>query len=168
MEENIFRKKNLDRLNSPEQLEDYLRVASPEIWSVLLGIFFLLAGVIAWGFFGRIGGAAANNCLMVVREQGSVCFVDEKSVSALKGDLPLSIHVYRMGEKEALTTIKGGTIEVVNAGDIEEDIVSLLESVGYTLAETMGTITLENVGLPAGIYVADVEQEGINPMSLLF
>ena len=29
----LFREKNLERLESPEQLNDYLRVTSPGVWS---------------------------------------------------------------------------------------------------------------------------------------
>ena len=42
MEEQIFRKKSLDRLSSPEQLNDYLHVTSPGIWIVLGAVIFLL------------------------------------------------------------------------------------------------------------------------------
>ena len=43
---NIFRKKALDRISSPENLTDYLRVANPGIWVVLAAVILLLAGVI--------------------------------------------------------------------------------------------------------------------------
>ena len=38
MKDNIFRKSSIDRVNSPEQLDQYIRVASPGIWLVLTGI----------------------------------------------------------------------------------------------------------------------------------
>ena len=42
---NIFRKKTLDRISSPEQLTDYLRVTNPGIWLVLATVVLLLAGI---------------------------------------------------------------------------------------------------------------------------
>ena len=45
----IFRQKSLDRISSPEQLNDYLRVTSPTVWVVLAAVILLLAGVIVWG-----------------------------------------------------------------------------------------------------------------------
>ena len=40
--ENLFRKKSLDRISSPEELHDYLRVTSPSLWMVLAAIMVLL------------------------------------------------------------------------------------------------------------------------------
>ena len=37
----IFRKKAVDRVNSPEQLNDYIRVTSPSIWMVLAGVIWI-------------------------------------------------------------------------------------------------------------------------------
>ena len=51
---NIFRKKTMDRVSSPEQLNDYIRVTSPSLWLVLLGLLILLVGVIAWSIFGTV------------------------------------------------------------------------------------------------------------------
>ena len=48
MGDQIFRKKAMDRLASPEQLNDYLRVTSPSVWIVLGAIILLLIGSIIW------------------------------------------------------------------------------------------------------------------------
>ena len=44
MENPIFRKKSLDRISSPEALDDYLRVTTPAIWLILTAVIMLLAG----------------------------------------------------------------------------------------------------------------------------
>ena len=54
MNETLFRKKSIDRVSSPEQLNDYIRVASPSVWMVLLSIIVLLVGVCVWGVFGHL------------------------------------------------------------------------------------------------------------------
>ena len=48
----IFREKSLERMASPEQLDDYIRVTTPSIWLVLLAIVILLAGVATWSVLG--------------------------------------------------------------------------------------------------------------------
>ena len=48
MGDQIFRKKAMDRLSSPEQLNDYLRVTSPSMWAVLGVIILLLIGSLIW------------------------------------------------------------------------------------------------------------------------
>lgn len=44
----IFRKKSIDRVSSPEQLSDYLRVTSPAVWVVLAAVILLVAGLFVW------------------------------------------------------------------------------------------------------------------------
>ena len=50
----VFRKVSLDRLSSPEQLDQMIRVTSPLGWTALLAIGLLLAGLLAWGVTGSI------------------------------------------------------------------------------------------------------------------
>lgn len=52
--DSIFRKSSLERISSPEQLNSYLRVASPGLWFVLAGLGAVLAAFLAWGIFGHI------------------------------------------------------------------------------------------------------------------
>ena len=50
----IFREKSLERVSSPEQLDDYIRVTTPSVWLVLLALVILLAGILAWSVFGTV------------------------------------------------------------------------------------------------------------------
>ena len=54
MKKGLFRKKNLDKVSSPEKLDDYIRVTTPSVWITLAAIVILLIGIIAWGFFGEL------------------------------------------------------------------------------------------------------------------
>jgi hypothetical protein len=44
----IFRKEVLDRISSPEQLSDYLRVTTPGLWVIIVAIVALLVGFFVW------------------------------------------------------------------------------------------------------------------------
>ena len=50
----LFREKSLEAVESPESLNDYMRVTSPGIWLVLAAVIALLVGAVLWGIFGRI------------------------------------------------------------------------------------------------------------------
>lgn len=50
----IFRKAALDRLSSPEQLDQLMRVTDPRGWIALIGLCLLILSVVAWSFVGRI------------------------------------------------------------------------------------------------------------------
>ncbi len=54
MENQIFRKKNLDRISSPEKLDDYLKVSTPSLWTILFAIIALLGGIFIWAGVGRL------------------------------------------------------------------------------------------------------------------
>lgn len=51
---NIFRKVALERMSSPEQLDQLLQVTTPKTWLALLSIIALLAGAVAWSYVGEI------------------------------------------------------------------------------------------------------------------
>ena len=54
MQSHLFRKQNVERISSPEQLQDYMRVTNPGIWMVLAAVIVLLAGILAASVFGRL------------------------------------------------------------------------------------------------------------------
>ena len=53
-ENTIFRKKTMDKISSPDQLTDYLRVTNPGIWAVLAAVILLLGGLFAWAAVGTL------------------------------------------------------------------------------------------------------------------
>jgi HlyD family secretion protein len=50
----IFRKVALERLSSPEQLDQLMQVTNPQGWLALTGLSALLAAALLWGFFGSV------------------------------------------------------------------------------------------------------------------
>ena len=78
----IFRQKSIERIESPEKLNDYLRVTSPTVWIVLAAIIVLLVGVCVWGVLGHIDSTV--KAAVIVSDGGTVCLVPE---SALEGVL---------------------------------------------------------------------------------
>jgi HlyD family secretion protein len=52
--EKTFRKVALERMSSPEQLDQLLRVTTPKSWLALLSLIALLAVSVAWGYWGQL------------------------------------------------------------------------------------------------------------------
>ena len=48
MDNQLFRQKSIDRISSPEQLHDYMRVTSPRLWMILSVIIALVVGLIVF------------------------------------------------------------------------------------------------------------------------
>ena len=54
----LYRKESLERIESPEQLNQYLRVTNPSVWVLLAAVILLLAGFLIWGSFTYIDSVA--------------------------------------------------------------------------------------------------------------
>jgi hypothetical protein len=67
----IFRKESLERLSSPEQLDQLMQVVSPKSWLPLTSLFFLMALALIWGIFGRIPITAVGKGILVHPTQSS-------------------------------------------------------------------------------------------------
>ena len=76
MSEEIFRKKSLDKVKSPENLDDYIRVSSPGVWLLLISIVVLLIGVCVWSISGRIDSTVPVT--VQVKNGTAVCYVAEQ------------------------------------------------------------------------------------------
>ena len=54
MSEEIFRQKSLDKVKSPESLDESIKVTNPGVWLILAAVILLLIGACIWGAFGHI------------------------------------------------------------------------------------------------------------------
>lgn len=52
--DSIFRKKSIEELSSPDQLDQLMQVTTPKGWIALATFFALLGGAILWGFVGNV------------------------------------------------------------------------------------------------------------------
>ena len=53
-DQSLFRKKTVDKISSPEQLTEYLKVTSPRMWIILAAVIMVLAAVFVWGILGTM------------------------------------------------------------------------------------------------------------------
>ncbi len=92
MDQNLFRKNSIDRISSPEQLNDYLRVTNPSVWAVLLAIILLLAGLLVWSSVATIesyatGTSEVSGGLMTIRFDDQTFAANvEKGMTVSAGD----------------------------------------------------------------------------------
>lgn len=82
MSEEIFRKKSLDKVKSPESLDDYIRVSNPGVWLLLISVIVLLIGACVWGAFGHIDSTVSVS--VRVENGTAVCYVAEENITSVK------------------------------------------------------------------------------------
>lgn len=89
MNNNVFRKKSIERIQSPEALNDYIRVSDPGVWLLLAAIIALLAGAVVWGAFGHVDTSVR---VAATVEGGQVsCAVTEEQAGSIAVGAPVTV-----------------------------------------------------------------------------
>lgn len=89
MNETIFRKKSLERIESPDKLDDYLKVTSPSVWVILAALFIAVIAAGAWCFFGSM--PTTLPAVGVRSQTGAVCFLPAGAGSSISPGLKVRI-----------------------------------------------------------------------------
>lgn len=144
---NIFRKKSIDRLSSPEQLDTLITVTSSRTWMTLICIGIVLACVVLWSVFGRIpikvdtSGiliSSGGNMVVEATADGQVTDVRvETGDSVKKGDVLVILGadelVDKINENEKLigeikSGSSGGNATVKDLNDENDKLRRTIES----------------------------------------
>ncbi|MBQ0014629.1 MAG: hypothetical protein MJ111_04820 [Clostridia bacterium] len=97
MNEQLFRKKSLKKIESPESLNDYVRVASPSVWILVIALAVLLVGVFVWGTFGALETTMPVRAVV----ENRVLWLVPDDINDVPASFDLSEkHVYRIEGEE--------------------------------------------------------------------
>ena len=116
MDENkkLFREKSLERISSPEQLNDYIKVANPSVWMILAAVIVLLAGFIFWGCTAKL--QTTIPCVVDCEENVVTGYVSEQKIA--QGKVTMDNKVVSNGYTYAITAIDG---QALNADEVLSD-----------------------------------------------
>ena len=158
MSDSIFRKKSLDRVSSPEQLTDYIKVSNPSIWIVLLAVVILLISVLIWSIFGSIPDTVKQNAL--VQDGVAVCYVDSDTALKLKA-----------GMKTEISGTKGTILEIsdtpLSADELSKTMMDNAIAESLTKEEWYYPVKAEASGVPDGLYEMVITIDSIKPVSFV-
>lgn len=156
MKDSVFRKKSIEHISSPEQLNDYIKVSNPGIWIVLAAVIALLVGFIVWGCLAKL--ETRLSVVAISSEDGVVCYVKEaNSASVVEGQ------IVRIGEEEY--TLGAVSPQPVSVGAELGEYA--LHVGGLTVGEWVYLIQTD-ASLPAGVYSAQIVVDSVSPISFLF
>lgn len=156
MSSTIFRQKSMERISSPEQMNDYIRVSNPAVWMILVAVIVLLAGVCVWGFFGRLdtsvetGGVCADGRLTV--------YVGQKDIADVGAETLVSVD----GVEYAVASVDNVPVRL---GDTDNNY--LLHLIGLSAEDWVYPLRVDAPGLADGIYAASVITERVKPLDFV-
>lgn len=154
MDQKIFRKKNMERISSPDQLNDYIHVTGPSVWIVLAAVIFLLLGLIIWGFAGQLDTTLT---VAAVTENGqTVCYVRAAEREKVSPGMAVSLDT----QTAAIARIAPQPIPA------DEHFPAYLVHVGgISPGEWVYEVVLDQpLGEDGGIYALQILVERISPM----
>lgn len=155
MNKQLFKKNSLDKVSSPEQLHDYVRIANPGLWMAISAIVILLAGVVVWGCIGKIDTTMTT---AIVASQGTaVMYIGESDADQLAVGMTV-----RSEEKEyAITDIAKEPIRV------DETFTDYaIYASGLDMGEWVYVVRIDGEHAD-GVHRADIVIESISPISFI-
>ena len=153
--QSLFRKKSLERISSPEQLDAYIRVSTPSVWVLLCAIVILLAGVCVWGVFGHMDTVLTS---VAVSENNTVTvYVREDDINGVRADAAVSVN----GTTAKVLTIADQPVQVNETfSEYARHVGNLREG------EWVYAVQLD-AACPDGVYAAQIVIDSVSPMSFV-
>lgn len=169
----IFRKAALDRMSSPEQLDQLLQVTAPRTWLALTALVLCLGTALAWGYWGRVTTTVEASGMLVA--SGGVRSIP----SPLAGQIS-DLRV-RIGDRVAAGQVMAivGTPQLLDRlqavrGDPKELALlgQQLDSLGQVVSPYTGRVDhiAVSVGatVPAGSPIVTLRPENDRPEAVLY
>lgn len=155
MNEQLFRKKSIDRVSSPEQLNEYIRVSNPSVWMVLGAIVVLLIGVCVWGVLGHLD--TTLSAVAIAEDKQLTVYVKEADIESVADGMEVRIgentYVVEEIELQPIVVDESFTDYTLHVGGLQ---------VGEWVYELK-----VNGEVAEGIYKAEIVVESVSPMSFV-
>ena len=152
----IFRQKSIEKISSPEQMNDYIRVSNPSVWMILAAVIILLAGIFAWGLFGRLdtafqtGGVCKDGYLTVYVREEDFAKISEKAIILVD-------------ESElALSEIPGSPVQLDDSTD-----PYLLHLIGASTGDWVYALSVDARDVKNGTFSVSVITERVRPLDFV-
>lgn len=89
MSETIYREKSLERVKSPDNLNEYIQVSNPAVWMLLAAVILLLVGFCTWAVFGQVQTVVKADALC---ENGIVtCYLPDAQAQSVRPGMPADV-----------------------------------------------------------------------------
>ena len=156
MNNQIFRKKSIDRMSSPEQLNDYIKVTNPGVWMALAAIVILLVGVCVWGVFGTL--ETKLSVAAISRDEQTVLYVKEDNIASVRENMSVCVG----DDTYKVTSVSAQPVAVT------EEISEYARHTGeLSVGEWVYIVQIDG-NMPDGAYKAQIVTDSVSPLYFVF
>lgn len=161
MEKGMYREKSMERVSSPEQLNDYIRVTNPSVYLLLGAVIIFLICVCIWCVTGTLD--------ITVEAKGYsdgkklYCYLDDEEIQYVQAGM------------EVQTEDGKGRVEKV--GEVPEDFQNMVQRLGgENMVHALRIpdeawwylVTISKEKLSVGIADVSIVTERISPAAFIF
>lgn len=154
MKEGLFRKSSIDRVNSPEQLHDYIQVSSSGVWMTIIGIILILISVCIWGIFGTL--ESSIDCVLQANGRDGTIYISEESIGKIEVGMPVLVDGKPVGE---ILSVSAKPVQFDSSTD-----AYLLHAASQKVGDWSYTAECSLTEEETGVLQADVVTESISPV----
>ena len=158
MDDNIFREKTIDRIKSPEMLDEYIKVANPGIWLSLAAILVFVIGGLMFSIFANIDSKVST--AVVVSDGNAICYLKEDKLQYVTNELYVEVN----NNKYALAD-HGNELEKLSSdNDSDEEILHLM---GTEEGGWYYIYPFDPSGMEPGVYRGEIIVDSVKPINFL-
>ena len=157
----IFRQAALERLSSPERLDELMHVTHPRAWFALLALTLVVAAAVVWGFVGWVSSRVVGEGILL-RGGGPTVAISLVGGSVTAIDVRAGDGVAARGPLVTLFTTNGAHVV---ASPITGRVLEVRVQVGQVIGAGTVVARLEPTAGPltAVAYVAPLEGKSVRP-----
>ena len=158
----LFRKKNLDKISSPEELNDYIRVTNPSIWLILGAVIILLISVLIWGIFGTIE-TKIDTGVFVLNQTTVLYLLEDETQNVKIGDeVQVEDNIGKVTDVVKQPLSYKTVCERLNNDEYAIHVMKLVPDKFYF------EVTVSFSNLSDGVFKAKIVTEKIKPITFIF
>ena len=154
--ETIFRDKSIERISSPDQLNDYVRLSNPGVWFILSAIMVILIGGCVFGALGHIDSSVP--AVGIAKGGKMVCLVKKEFGNRFTQDMKLKID-----DREYNVSVRSP--KPVTVWDTTDPYALFIGDMQP--GEWVYEMDVEG-SFTDGAYAADLVTEEVSPVTFLF
>ncbi|MGK5094262.1 NHLP bacteriocin system secretion protein [Deltaproteobacteria bacterium TL4] len=157
MRQHIFRKTSLERLSSPEQLDQLMQITTPKGWFSLIALSSLLFVTILWGIFGMIP-TKVNGQGILIKKGGILNIVSMSSgqisdIAVVVGDLvDKGQTVARISQPSIVDQLRS---ERARLQDLQSQETSILSTSAKSVQKSYEVLDQQKANLTNSIEIAE-------------